>query len=439
MKRLIGIRVEDKNKWEKRTPLVPEDVKRLIDEHDIDVIVQPSPIRIYSDDDYADVGAKIQKDLSEAPVIFSVKEMPEEFFEEDKTYIFFSHTIKGQEHNMPMLKTMMEKKCNLIDYEKIENDRQQRLIFFGRYAGLAGAIETLWALGNRLRWEGKENPFEMLNHAYEYDGDGLDGAKNAIKQVGEKIKQDGIPEDMAPLIIGIAGYGHVSGGVQEILDLLPLKEIGAEEIVDVFNKNKFDTHHIYKVVFKEEDMVEPKSPDHNFVLQDYYDNPEKYRSVMETYLPYLTVLINSIYWDERYPRIITNDFIKRLFENEKSPVLKVVGDISCDLEGAIECTLEITKPDNPSFVYDPSEKACNLGYEGNGLVIMAVDNLPCEFPRESSNEFSHVLVDFVPEIVDADFSEDFENCDLPDPIKRAVILYHGELTPKYKYIEEFMD
>jgi len=157
MKYKIGIRREDKNRWERRVPLIPKHVKELIESHGIDVTLQPSSIRIFSDEEYLQAGAKIQEDLSACHIIFAVKEIPADFFQPGKTYVFFSHTIKGQKKNMPMLKRMMELGCNLIDYEKVIDEKGRRLIFFGRHAGLAGMIDTLWALERRLTWEGTSN------------------------------------------------------------------------------------------------------------------------------------------------------------------------------------------------------------------------------------------------------------------------------------------
>jgi alanine dehydrogenase len=137
MSLMLGIRREDKNKWEKRTPVTPEHVKKLKDEHDINAIIQTSPIRIFKDKEYQSIGAQVQEDISNSVVIFAVKEIPLDLFEKNKTYVFFAHVIKGQKKNMPMLKKMMQQGCTLIDYEKITDDKGRRLVFFGRYAGLA--------------------------------------------------------------------------------------------------------------------------------------------------------------------------------------------------------------------------------------------------------------------------------------------------------------
>ncbi len=436
MKRIIGIRREDKNEWERRVPLIPTDIEQLTKEHNIEFVVQPSPIRIFKDDEYRSAGAVINEDLSACSAVFAVKEIPMELFETGKTYIFFSHTIKGQEHNMPMLKTMMEQKCSLLDYEKVTDDKGRRLIFFGNFAGYAGMIDTLWALGQRLAWEGISNPFEAMNHTYRYNN--LEEAEQAVKEVGKKIAHDGLPAEISPLIIGLTGYGNVSKAAQEIINLLPVIEITPDQIEEVFNSKKEDRRHVYKVVFKEQDMVTPKEAGKPFELQDYYTHPERYASRMEAYLPYLGVLVNCIYWEVRYPRVLTKASLKKMFADGKTPALKVVGDISCDIEGAIECTIDSTKPNKPTFVYDPFSDQITPGVAGKGMVVMAVDNLPCELSRESSTAFSHTLRNFVPALVNADFTQPFEQCGLPETLQRAMILYHGELTKNYAYLQDFV-
>ena len=369
-------------------------------------------------------------------MVFGVKEMPSEFFSPETTYAFFSHTIKGQAYNMPMLKKMMSLGCNLIDYERVANESGQRLLFFGRYAGLAGMIDSLWALGKRLSWEGIANPFSQIRQTYQYNT--LEEAKQAVAEAGKKIAHDGLDGALLPLVCGFAGYGHVSMGAQEIFDLLPFEKIAPEDIRRVFNDPSKTKHTLYKVVFEEKHLVEPVSPDTGFVLQDYYDHPEKFRSRFESYLPLMILFINAIYWTEAYPRLVTKAGLKRLFESESKPRLRVIGDITCDIEGAVECTLRITRPDNPIFVYDPFKENATDGHEGNGVVVMAVDNLPCELPHDASVDFGNNLLRFVPDIASADFSIDFESVRLPDPIKKSVILHRGDLTPPYQYMKQFL-
>lgn len=426
----VGIRREDKNIWERRTPIIPQHIKEL-KEKGIEFFIQPSKIRVFKDREYADAGAIIQDSLNQCPVIFAIKEIPLDFFKKNKTYVFFSHTVKGQKHNMPMLKKIMDLKSQLIDYEKIVDEKNRRLIFFGRYAGLAGMIDTLWALGQRLNEAGIENPFAEIKQTYTYSS--LGEAKKSIKKISEDIKKKGLPESITPLIFGIAGYGNVSKGAQEIIDILPVKEITPDEVVSLQDKD-YSRNHVYKVVFKEEDIVEPVSGE--FELQDYYRHPEKYRSKFDKYLRDLTILVNAIYWDKPYPRLVTKKYLK---ENYGKIHLMVIGDIGCDINGAIECNVKITEPDNPVFVYEPLTDKTTDGFKGKGVVVLAVDNLPCELPKESSEDFSSALKKFIPEIAKTDFSVNFDDCNLPPEIKNAVIVYHGKLTPCYSYLEKYLE
>ena len=432
MKKILGIRREDKNKWERRVAITPDHTKELKEKYGIKTVIQPSKIRIFKDLEYKSAGAEIKEDISESDVIFAVKEIPKELFIKNKTYVFFSHTIKGQDYNMPMLKKMMDLKCNLIDYEKISDEKDRRLVFFGRHAGLAGMIDTLWALGKRLDWKEVKNPFSEIKKTIEYKS--LEDAKNHIRSIGEKISKEGLDESITPLIVGFAGYGHVSQGAQEILDHLPVEEISPGQLEAIHEH--FQNNIIYKVIFKEEDIVEPVSVEAKFNLQEYYEKPHLYRTIFTKYIKRLSVLMNCIYWDERYPRLFTKDFLEENFTGIMK--LQVVGDISIDINGAIEFTEKATDPDNPVFLYNPIRRDIIDGYEGNGIVIMAVDNLPCELPKESSINFSNSLIGFIPEILSADYSLDFDKLELPPEIKKAVILYHGKLTPNYQYINNFL-
>jgi alpha-aminoadipic semialdehyde synthase len=435
MTKRIGLRREDKNPWERRSPLIPAHVRELIRNQSLEVLVQSSPIRIFPDSDYEREGARIVKTLESCPIIFAVKEIPQDFFEKGKVYIFFSHTIKGQPSNMPMLQKMIDLDCTLIDYERIVDENGMRLVFFGTQAGQAGMIDTLWAYGQRLNHLGIKNPFSAIKQAIDYPS--LVAAKEEISNVGWALKDEGLDPMEVPLICGFAGYGRVSQGAQEIFDLLPVEEIGPDEIGTLIEEGNYASNTLYKVVFKEEHMVEPVTPDSPFELQDYYNNPEKYRSIFEKYLHHLSILVNCIYWAPAYPRFVTKNFLNELWSRENSPRLKIIGDITCDVDGSVECTVKATSPDHPVFVYDPLKADVTDGYEGRGVVVMAVDNLPAEISLESSIFFSQSLMPLVEGIVEADFSGGFSESRLPDPIKKGTIVFRGEFTPDYKYMRNF--
>jgi len=431
----MGLRREDKNRWERRTPLIPKHVKELKEKHGIQTFVQSSKIRVFSEKEYLNAGAQTSDDLSPCSVVFAVKEIPLDLLERDKTYVFFSHTIKGQKKNMPMLKKMMDLGCNLIDYERIIDKNGRRLVFFGRFAGLAGMVDTLWVFGQRLKWEHIDSPFSKIKQTLHYRN--LDDIRKHLTDVGREIEKKGLPKSVTPLIIGFTGYGNVSKGAQEILDMLPVKDVEPDDLESVYKNpsNKV----IYKVVFKEENLVEPINPSKDFNLQEYYDHPENYRPVFERYAPYISILVNCIFWSERYPRLLTKKYMRDSLKNKKNLRLKVVGDISVDINGSVEFTEKTTSSDNPVFVYNPLTDKIQDGFKGDGVVVMAVDNLPCELPVESSESFSEALKPFVPAIMKADYTQsDFDKLTLPPEIKNAVILYHGKLTPNYSYINKFL-
>jgi saccharopine dehydrogenase (NAD+, L-lysine-forming) len=432
----IGIRREDINRWERRAPLTPREVARLVADEGLSVVVQPADVRIFDDASYARAGATVADDLSPCDVIFAVKEVPLELILPDKAYVFFAHVVKGQPANMPMLRRLVERRCSLVDYERIVDERGRRLVFFGRYAGLAGMIDTLWALGPRLSWEGRRTPFDALCPAWQYES--LAEARRAVREVGARVAADGVGRDLAPLIIAFAGYGNVSRGAQEILALLPTEEVKPEEVAALALGAEPSDKVVYKVVFKEEHMVEAKEPNAAFDLQDYYDNPADYKPVLSKYLPHLTVLVNCIYWDARYPHFVSKKDLKSLYGGAERPRLRVIGDISCDVGGGIEATVKVASPEVPVYVYDTRREEAVNGVAGNGPVILAVYNLPAELPRESSVYFGEQLEPFVAPVARAGWRSPFNAVELPGPIEAATILCRGEFTPPYKYLEDYI-
>lgn len=433
----IGIRHEDKYKAERRTPLIPRHVEGFIKEQGLDVWVQQSPKRIFTHEEYIKAGAKIVPDLKEADIIFGVKEIPIEALEHGKTYIFFSHVIKGQPYNMPMLRKILELGCTLIDYERITDGLGKRLIFFGRFAGLAGAINTLWTLGLRLKYYGYETPFLHLKQARNYSH--LEEARQAISKVGFEIASQGFPTELTPFTIGVTGYGNVSGGVQEILSLLPTQEISPEDLLKLKESGNYRKDLIYRVTFREEHISAPADPGHSFDLEEYYHHPERYRGIFEQYLPHLSVLINGMYWDARYPKILTREYLLQHHRAGARPKLVVVGDITCDPNGSVEATLKGTEPDEPIYVYSPEKHEITFGYKTEGLQVMAVDILPSELPRDSSMAFSTMLRPFVKAIAHANYKADSpDDAGLPAPIRRALIVYRGKLTPEYEYLTQYI-
>ena len=429
----IGLRKEEKL-FETRVAVIPEHVKKLNKEYGIEFVVEPSEQRAFDEEEYQSATAQVLPlKGSNTPVILGIKEMPNDFFEEDIVYMFFSHTIKGQKYNMPMLKKIMDSNATLIDYECVVDENGRRLIFFGNWAGMAGMSDTMRVLGARLDWEGlSPNPFIDLKPTLEISG--LEGLKEEFAKLGQRIQEQGLPQQLLPFVVGFAGYGNVSRGAQEVFDVLPHKAVKPEDLPNL----RPDPHVLYKCVFREEDMVEPIDSNSEFDLNHYYQEGSKaYRGVFEKHIPHLTVLMNCIYWSSDYPRLLTKDFIKTHW-NDPNRRLRVVGDISCDVQGAIQFTLHCTNPGEPSFTYVVKDDAAHPGVKGDGPVVMAVDNLPCELPRESSTSFSETLLQFIPSLAKADFQVDFSSLSLPRELKDAVITYRGQLTPNYEYLQEYL-
>lgn len=435
MGNFVGIRHEDKYLFERRAPLIPRHVELLIKSKKLDFVIQESAKRIFTADEYRKAGARIAENLDDCGVILGVKEMPLSFFRPDKTYVFFAHVAKGQPYNMPMLRRMMELRCNLIDYEKIIDEMGKRLVFFGRYAGLAGMINSLWALGLRLQEFGFETPFLKIRQAHTYAS--LQEAKHYISLVGEEIAENGLPVELGHFTVAFTGYGNVSQGAQEILGLLPVMEIRADQLPSLDRRDRLPLNLIYKVIFKEGDLAEPVDPSKSFDLHEYYEIPRSYRSRFEQFVPHISLLMNCVYWNEHYPRFLTRDYLKKSYRMNNSKLI-AVGDLSCDIHGAIECNVQTSLIEEPLYVFNPETDEISNGYKGEGLLMMAVDILPAELPRDSSNGFSDVLMHFVKPIADCDFNEDFEDLDLPRPLKRALILHKGELTPDFAYLGDFV-
>jgi len=435
MRPSIGIRRETKSPWERRCPVTPDLARHLVSSADVQVLIQPSARRVFSDSDYTRAGAIVTTSLEDANIVLGVKEIPPDILKPRTAYLFFSHVIKGQPYNMPMLKRLMELGCTLIDYEKIVDDDGRRLVFFGRFAGLAGMIDSLWALGQRLLGEGTRTPLSELEPAHRYDN--LEAAKTAIRAVGEKIATDGLPDSLPPLVVGIAGYGNVAKGAREILAELPIREVAPADLTELDTAPSSNC--FYQTTFKEEHIVVHHESADLFQLQEYYRNPERYRSDFSRYLPHLTVLMNCNYWDDRYPRLVTIDELRALDQGPSTPRLRVIGDLGCDVGGAIQCTVKCTEPGDPVFVYDLATAEAISGFNGNGPAILAVDILPSELPFESSEEFAKSLGPILPSLARADFEMAFEELKIPAEVARAVIVHKGELTPDFSHLVEHLN
>jgi len=431
----IGIRREDKNNWETRTPISPKEALTLFEKSGIPVSIQPSDIRTHSNDDYSDAKVTVSENIWDADLVLAVKEIPLNLLVKNGKYLYFSHTIKGQIYNMPMLDRLMQLGCTLLDYELITDDSGKRLIFFSSFAGYAGMIDSLHAFGKRLMAEGISSPFADVKMTYEYKG--LKNAESAMTALGQQISEDGIPTSISPVVIGFTGYGQVSKAAQHIAKLLPHEYIKPEELVSYFKINKARHNCIYLVVFEERHMFDVNEANQVFHLQSYFKEPTRYHSIFSKYLDHLSIVVNGIFWTADCPRLITKEDLRLLFANAKEPPkLKVLGDITCDIDGSFETTYKSTSPANPCYIWNPADESFKDGYEGCGIVTMAVDNLPCELSREASDYFSSMLLPLLYKAKDADFDAELESIGLPSELQRAIIMHKGKLVLQFEHLTQ---
>ncbi len=425
----LAVIQETKNRWERRTPLIPDHVAGLARDHGVEVVAVTSPIRIYSDYAYRDVGADVVYSPADADVVMGIKEPPIDAVGPGQTFLVFSHVIKGQDYNMPLLKRFLDQGATLIDYEPIADEAGRRLIAFGRYAGIAGAIDTVWGLARRLDALGIDHPLEEAKLTWEYGTTGR--AWEAMADLGRRVHEEGFPADMAPAVFAIVGCGNVGQGAGEVLDHLGAEKVTADQLGSL----PADPHRVFRVDLVEQDLYVRRDGG-EFVLQEYYDHPELYRSVADGYLDHVTALINTAYWDARYPRVVPRKSLER-FADSRSRML-VVGDIACDVAGSVEATTRCTDLDTPAFVYDPFTGESPAGFEGRGTAVLSVDHLPCELSEEASDHFSGILSELLPGLIRADMSGSLEAAGLPPELERAVIVWKGELAPRYRYLAEHL-
>ncbi|KAG7540562.1 Alanine dehydrogenase/pyridine nucleotide transhydrogenase N-terminal [Arabidopsis thaliana x Arabidopsis arenosa] len=437
---VVGILAETVNKWERRTPLTPSHCARLLhggkDRTGISrIVVQPSAKRIHHDALYEDVGCEISDDLSDCGLILGIKQPELEMILPERAYAFFSHTHKAQKENMPLLDKILSERVTLCDYELIVGDHGKRLLAFGKYAGRAGLVDFLHGLGQRYLSLGYSTPFLSLGSSYMYSS--LAAAKAAVISVGEEIASQGLPLGICPLVFVFTGTGNVSLGAQEIFKLLPHTFVEPSKLPELFVKDKGisqngkSTKRVYQVygcIITSQDMVEHKDPSKSFDKADYYAHPEQYSPVFhEKISPYTSVLVNCMYWEKRFPRLLS---IKQLQDlTTKGRPLVGICDITCDIGGSIEFVNRATLIDSPFFRFNPSNNSYYDDMDGDGVLCMAVDILPTEFAKEASQHFGDILSGFVGSLASMT-----EIADLPAHLKRACISYRGELTSLYEYI-----
>ena len=429
---VVGILPESKNMWERRTPLRPEDVAWLI-KKDIQVEVAASNLRIYKDSQYKRAGAEIVSKFQKAKLLLGIKEPPIETLIPETIYMVFSHTTKGQEYNRKLLAAFVKKKITLIDYEHLTGSLGERLAYFGRFAGICGMVDTLHVFGRKQELQGNPNPFSDVKNALYYGN--CRSAKKALDLVAEKIKRKGFEKKLAPFVIGILGHGNVSRGAQEILEHMGAVEIHPKDIESLIHSRSSHKKTIYKLVFQREEKLRSKKGK-NFYFEEYLRHPERFESNLDTFLPYLSILVNASYWDSRYPRLLPEKMLRKFSRVNADFRLSVIGDLSCDIDGTVQITKRATTAAEPAYVYDPVSGKITDDLAESGIAVMAIDNLPCEFPRESSMEFAEQIRDFVYQIAVHGITDVTNHHALPNAIRNAVVTQNGSLTQRFKHLKK---
>jgi alpha-aminoadipic semialdehyde synthase len=431
----IGIRGENKGKWERRVPLVPGDVEGLVGAG-VPVSVERSPVRAFAPEGYAEAGARVVDVLDDVDVIFGVKEIPVEHLREGKAHVYFSHTIKAQPYNMGMLARVMELGATLFDYELLVDEAGKRTVFFGAFAGYAGAIESLRALGLKMAAQGDEdNPLLGLKQPLEYDG--LDEALEAVRQVGAAIEERGWAPQEGPMTVAVLGGGNVGVGVTAVLEALGARFVARGALEQLGRGGA--RGQVYASTFDIPELVSRRGRG-KVDVAEYIAHPERYEEVFSgKHLPRATLVLHGIYWDERYPRFIPRVAIDRLLAKVERPRLRVIGDITCDIGGSVEITTQATTPEEPNFTYVPGEGGAVPGVVAEGVTVMAVDNLPCELPKDASKAFSGSLAPLVPALAGADLeAATVAGSGAGPEWERACVVWRGELTERFAWLAEHL-
>ncbi len=362
------------------------------------IVVESSPIRVFSDEDYKAKGFEVTEDVSDADVLIGVKEVPVEALIPNKKYFFFSHTIKKQPHNQKLIQAILEKNIALYDHETIVDKNHVRLIGFGRYAGIVGAYNGLRAFG--IKFELFDLPKAETLHGQE--------------EMASKVKKVILP----PVKIVLTGFGKVGKGAKHFLDAVKIKEVSPE---DFLSKNYSSPVYTHIDVLDYNKRIDGQ----DLGKDDFYANPEAYESDFERFTKVADIFMAGHFYGNGAPVILSREMLRKA-DNK----IKVVADISCDVAGPIESTLRASTIAEPLYGYLPGEDKEADVFHPSAIVVMAVDNLPCELPKDASEGFGEMFLDHV---IPAFYNEDQDGI-----LERALIAENGQLTPHFAYLEDYV-
>jgi alanine dehydrogenase len=397
----IGIIREGKIPVDKRTALTPEQAKKLKERFpDTEIFFQPSTVRCFSNEEYLENGILKEEDMSLCDVLLGVKEVPIKDLIADKTYFFFSHTIKKQPYNRELLREMLKKNIRLIDYETLTDKNKNRVIAFGRYAGLVGAYNGLRAFGL------KYGIFNLKPVHACFDLSEMRSQLASVKYPKMKI--------------AVTGGGRVAGGAIETLHSAGIKRVTPQE----FLEKEFEEAVYTQLNSKDYNKRKDGSP---FVASDFYTKPELFESDFAKYTSKINLLIACAFWDNKAPKLFEIEDIAK-----KDFALNVIADVTCDIDGSIPTTKRATTIAEPFYDFVRTDKKEVEPFTSTeNITVMSVDNLPCELPRDASNDFGQIMLETV---LPALLGEDKD-----DLIKRAVICENGKLTENFAYLQDYVE
>jgi alanine dehydrogenase len=396
----IGLLREWKEPADKRAALTPDQCVQFTNKFpEIELVVEKSPDRTFSDQAYKKLGIAVVSDVSDCDILFGIKEVPIEKLISNKTYFFFSHTIKEQAYNRDLLRAILEKNITLIDYETLSWFEGGRILGFGKWAGIAGAYNAF------LTWGKKTDKF-TLPPAYE-----TDDYEESIRLLSELY--------LNRLRVVFTGNGRVADGIREVLEQMKLKECSPQEFISQPPRNAYFTQLTSWDLYHRKDG----GP---WDIQHFYNNHEAYCCEFDNFLPYTDILINGIYWEESMPPLFTVKDTK-----QSNFAIKVIADITCDVQGSVPITMEATNIYNPTFGWSKSEQKQVAPFGEDTIDIMAVTNLPTELPKNASEEFGSLLLEHILPLV--------ARRDKQSILKRATITSKGKLTKNYEYLTDFVN
>ena len=395
----IGLIREWKEPADKRVALSPNLCRQFKTRFPhIDLAAESSPDRCFSDEEYRAVGVQIQTDMSDCDILLGIKEVPINKLIEGKTYLFFSHTIKAQEYNRDLLKAILKKNIGLIDYEPLVWPNGGRILGFGKWAGIVGTYNAF------LTW-GEKTKSIQLPPAFTTSG------FEECMQLLKSVRPTGLK-------IAYTGNGRVAGGIREVLERMSIREVSPQDFLTIESKESVFTQLGNEEIYERSDG----EPWHD---QHFYKNHSAYKSKFDPYLTAADILINGMYWEDDLPALFTKeDTLRPDFK------IKVIADITCDVEGSVPITMEATDIYHPTFGWSKSQQKQVEKYCDDCIDIMAVTNLPTEMPQNASEEFGSLLFEHIIPLLIEDPTHQI--------IQNATISYNGKLTNTYKYLTNFV-